>query len=344
MTVLRPSFHRLLLALLCLLPVLALAAPVAAGPDKALLDRARGTQLRHQVALLVREGVVGVGIGMRPSGQPTIRVLLARQDVQGIPGTLDEFIVEQEVTGRLRSGQLAAQDGPIVTTVRWPRPVPIGVSTAHRDVTAGSIGCLVWQSDGCHTSTYILSNNHVIANRNNALPGDPVLQPGPFDGGTVANDTVAWMYQYEPINFSASASNLMDAAIASTATHLSRADTPADGYGLPKVTPLNPTLGLAVMKYGRTTRLTQGTITGVNFTLSVDYPEGTARFVNQVIINGDNGAPFSSGGDSGSLVVASSGPRQRRPVGLLFAGGGSVSAASPIGPILSRFAVNISGE
>ncbi|MHC4440599.1 MAG: fibronectin type III domain-containing protein, partial [Planctomycetota bacterium] len=70
---------------------------------------------------------------------------------------------------------------PIVDRKGWcSRPVPIGVSTGHFAITAGTIGCRL--TDG--ENIYALSNNHVYADENNGIPGlDNVLQPGPYDGG-----------------------------------------------------------------------------------------------------------------------------------------------------------------
>jgi hypothetical protein len=65
-------------------------------------------------------------------------------------------------------------------TGRFDRPVPIGVSTGHPDITAGTIGARVKDSDG---NIYALTNNHVYADENRASIGDKVLQPGAFDGG-----------------------------------------------------------------------------------------------------------------------------------------------------------------
>ncbi|MBW2739249.1 MAG: hypothetical protein JRE64_10480 [Deltaproteobacteria bacterium] len=46
----------------------------------------------------------------------------------------------------------------------------------------------------------ILSNNHVLANSNAAEIGDPVLQPGPHDGGRYPEDHIADLEQFVPIN------------------------------------------------------------------------------------------------------------------------------------------------
>src|SRR5256885_12833142 len=50
----------------------------------------------------------------------------------------------------------------------------LGFSVGHPAITAGSIGARV--TDG--VNVYILSNNHVLANSNDASIGDPELQPG----------------------------------------------------------------------------------------------------------------------------------------------------------------------
>ena len=57
--------------------------------------------------------------------------------------------------------------------------VPIGVSIGHPNIGAGTIACRLRGG----TDYYILSNNHVFADENQASLGDNILQPGPYDGG-----------------------------------------------------------------------------------------------------------------------------------------------------------------
>jgi hypothetical protein len=45
-----------------------------------------------------------------------------------------------------------------------------------------------------------MSNNHVLANSNAAQPGDPIWQPGKYDGGGSA-DQIATLEQFIPIGF-----------------------------------------------------------------------------------------------------------------------------------------------
>ncbi|MGD8331462.1 MAG: hypothetical protein PVJ49_18665, partial [Acidobacteriota bacterium] len=117
--------------------------------------------------------------------------------------------------------------------------------------------------------------------------------------------------------------------------------TPADGYGTPSSTTTTALVNMAVMKYGRTTSETKGRVQGINATVNVGYDSGVARFVGQIVIGGGG---FSQGGDSGSLIVVQKGPDARKPVGLLFAGGGGVTVANPIDEVLSAFNVTIDGS
>lgn len=302
-------------------------------------------QERHQQGLLKRNGVVGVALGEDAEGRPVLQILTERPGIAGLPAVLDNERVQVLVTGRFSSGELAEpQAGASSPRERWPRPVPIGVSIAHQDVTAGTIGCQLWQSGGCHTTFFVLSNNHVLANANYAAGGEPVLQPGPADGGVLPGDQLGLLADFEPIEKTTTANNVMDAAVAWVSLDDSDYVTPPDGYGAPRMSVLTPTVNLPVKKYGRTTRMTTGRVSSINAIVHVSYTGGTAQFVQQFIVLGDNNAPFSKAGDSGSLVVHSGGTNDRKTVGLLFAGSGNYSAVNPITPILQRFGANISGD
>jgi PKD repeat protein len=213
--------------------------------------------------------------------------------------------------------------------------VPTGVSTGHPAITAGTIGCRV--TDG--TDVYALSNNHVYANQNKASIGDNVLQPGTVDGGVNPDDAIGTLYDFEEIQFARGwrvPENTIDAAIAlSSKANLGTA-TPG-GYGTPNSTIVPAVLGQQVQKFGRTTELTTGEVTGVNATVNVNYGGGkVARFVGQIIITPGS---FSAGGDSGSLIVTDD--DNRNPVGLLFAGSSTITVANRIDLVLERFGVTV---
>jgi hypothetical protein len=229
---------------------------------------------------------------------------------------------------------------------RFPRPVPTGVSTGHPSITAGTISCRV-KSGG---TLYVLSNNHVYAASNTAGIGDAVIQPGTYDKGTSPDDDIAHLSAYREILWSTwpfITYNTVDAAIAEIilddgVPRVGNA-TPAGGYGTPNSTtaPVSSLqIGQAVQKYGRTTRLTHGTIQGLNATIGVDYGGGhIAYFQHQIMIEPGS---FSAGGDSGSLIVTDD--ADCKPVGLLFAGSNTATYANPIDLVLGEFGVTIDGR
>ncbi|RMI00758.1 MAG: hypothetical protein D6681_11235 [Calditrichaeota bacterium] len=312
--------------------------------DNPQVQEAIAKQDRHTAELMAIPDVVGVGTGMTGDGRPAIVVLTKRElktralDKQApLPAEIEDVPVIEIVTGEI----VALRKRPrqrIDPTARFDRPVPIGVSTGHPDITAGTIGCRVKDAQG---NVYALSNNHVYANENLAQIGDAVIQPGTFDGGSLPNDFLGNLADFEPIVFSTTASNTIDAAIASTTTALLGNSTPSDGYGTPVSATVAPAVNMRVMKYGRTTGQTKGRVQAINATVNVGYDSGTARFVGQIVIGGGN---FSAGGDSGSLIVVQKGRDQGKAVGLLFAGGGGVTIANPIDPVLNRFGVTIDGQ
>jgi hypothetical protein len=313
----------------------------AQGNSDEAFARVKETQERHTEKLMAIPGVAGTAIGAGQGVQPIVLVLLEHGGVPDLPGDLEGVPVRPLVIGKiyaLPKGGTPSVGSTLSPTDRWPRPVPIGVSTGNLTVTAGTIACRV--TDG--TNVYALSNNHVYASQNSAAIGSAVIQPGTYDGGTSPADNIGTLSAFEPIVLSTSANNVIDAAIArSSADMLDRA-TPPDGYGLPKSTTATVKFGAKVMKYGRTTGQTSGIVQGTNAIVNVTYDAGVARFVGQLLIGGGS---FSAGGDSGSLIVLSGkGANARKPVGLLFAGSTSYTVANPIDAVLKRFGVTVDGE
>lgn len=219
------------------------------------------------------------------------------------------------------------------------RPAPGGVSIGHVDITAGTLGCVVRDGD----TRYILSNNHVLANSNDANIGDAVIQPGSYDGGSYPNDHIADLSAFVPINFievpsecpiaNVAASlingvlkimgrrtqikiikqaekNLVDAAIA---TPLQNENVNNEIMDIGTIKGVESAiLGMKIQKSGRTTGLTQGEILQVNVSVNVQYGENrVAQFDDQLIAGA-----MCAGGDSGSAVLDDN----NNIIGLLFAG------------------------
>ncbi len=330
------------------------------------LRQANKVQRMNSEWLMDIADVVGTATGIGLDGEPEIRVFTAKAGIRGIPKNLDNFRVNTKVTGRFYA--LDCQNG---ASGRCDRPVPVGVSTGHPNMSAGTIGARVTRDvndDGIPEGIYALSNNHVYAAINSGTIGDSVIQPGTFDGGTVQNDFIGTLADFQPINFCyywwiwliCDVTNTIDAAIAdvvdpSTGEPLVETFTLPDGYGSPNSV-LHPAfgdpnvindmdedfaqlLGEPVQKYGRTTGLTYGTVNSINATIDVCYDEAclnVARFVDQIIITPGS---FSSGGDSGSLIVTYD--DNKYPVGLLFAGSTTDTVVNRIDRVLIAFDVDI---
>lgn len=193
-------------------------------------------------------------------------------------------------------------------------------------ITAGTIGAAVYDLQlggiGVPARYYLLSNNHVLADTNAARIGDPILQPGPFDGGTFPADTIGRLSRYVPITLEpgvprAQHRNLVDAAVAEVAF----SDLDRNPYWIAGVTGWRRRAGAAVgqivQKTGRTTNFTTGRVIATNATIDVGYGGGrVGRFIDQVVTT-----PMSAGGDSGSLVSTLDGVA----MGLLYAGSASAT-------------------
>ncbi|MGW5285011.1 hypothetical protein ACWERI_37190 [Streptomyces collinus] len=213
------------------------------------------------------------------------------------------------------------------------RPVVPGYSIGPAGGT-GTLGCLV-RKHGDSTSTYILSNSHVLAGGGTGKKGDVVFQPGPGDGGVTA-DTVAELVEWVDFDFSPGYNNLCDAAIAAVSNPaLVTSDIPLIG----KLKGINGSLsrGMTVQKSGRTTGHTVGTIRDVDYRTFMTYLKsdgniGSAGFRNQVLCE-----KYSDHGDSGSIVCDMDG----MAVGLHWCGSDSSSVFSPLPLVLQALGVDI---
>ncbi|RUR71064.1 hypothetical protein EJP67_28820 [Variovorax guangxiensis] len=227
---------------------------------------------------------------------------------------------------------------------RRHRPLKIGISVGHRDITAGTLGCFVQRAIDGEWVTFILSNNHVLAKENLGVIGDAVLQPGRLDNGTPSKDKVAELSNFIPLK---KRHNLVDCAIAKLGLEGAQYDS-SSIRGLGKLAGLASAginEGARVAKLGRTTGLTKGRVTAFELDdVVVAYEQGNLSFDQTIEIEGIGARPFSDGGDSGSLIVNS----RNEAVALLFAGsesGGRNNAgltyANPIHDVLKALKVEL---
>lgn len=274
--------------------------------------------------------VVGLGIGHHtPSGAsadlPHFRVLVRRKISREqlphdalIPSSINGIPVSVEDVGDI--------EGFPGFKGRY-RPILAGVSgSLAASGSVGTLGCFVTpNAQKVRQKRLMLTNNHVVANLNEAEKGSLVVQPGSPDGGREASDVVGYLYDFVPLLFSGS-DNLVDAAVISLSSfpdvkRLRRMLRNDRGRGYNKSekisnTNRNPTPGMVVQKSGRTTGHTVGTIDLTDVTITVGYGDKKARFKDQFRVYNPDEA-FSQPGDSGSLVTM---VPNNEPVGLLFSG------------------------
>jgi hypothetical protein len=290
------------------------------------------------------DGSYGVAVRYR-LGLPSVRSVARRVAEQVGP------VADVRRTGRIRA--LTAGTGTGIPAPRPPvataqalgetgrvRPLRPGVSIAHLDVSAGTLGAFVTVDGAMHA----LSNYHVLAGSPRAQAGDLVLQPGPADGGTAPADRVGTLAATVPLV--PGRTGRVDCAIALL-------DDPAVDatYPVGAITGTAVTVGgELVAKIGRTTAVTEGRVTAIELDeVVVGYGEelGELRFDDQIEVESTGAGPFSRGGDSGSLVYRQDGVA----LGLLFAGsetggenGTGLTYVNPIDAVLTALGARLVGS
>lgn len=164
----------------------------------------------HTDEFLAKENVVGVGAGCekkrgKNTGKEAVVVLV--KEKKPISDLNPEDILPDIIDGK-HVDVIEVGDITIENHRAKRRPLVPGISAGHFAISAGTLGLFVVK-DG---NTYALSNNHVFANSNACEIGDAIYQPGPVDGGRVA-DTFAHLSHYVPILFGGE-DNFVDAALA----------------------------------------------------------------------------------------------------------------------------------
>jgi hypothetical protein len=275
-----------------------------------------------------RENIVGFGVGLRYAasaltGELAVKVFVREKvpmdqvaAAARVPPTVAGLDTDVEAIGEVVLHSYAK---------RFPRPAPCGVSVSNIDLPgSGTLGCLVVLKNG---KLCMLSNNHVLANENAGHLGDAIIQPGNAEPAP-GDQTIGALESFIPIQ---ATGNLVDAAVALTSFDMV---SPKHVTYQVNPEPLQATIGMTVIKNGRTTQSTVGVITDMHVNISVPYdpfPAG-AEMREQISIRGVSG-PFSMPGDSGSLIVTAA---SKQPVALLFAGAtdNSMTFANPIQAVM----------
>lgn len=315
------------------------------------------------------DNIVGIGTGNKfvrgeDTGQPAIIVLVKKKmpktDLQRT--AIIPRKIENMPTDIIEVGDIRLLTGR-TTTVRPAQP---GISVGHYKVSAGTFGAVV--KDRNTGELLILSNNHVLANATDGFDGrasigDPILQPGIYDGadpklsvigtldrfipiiretsaprckianlfGTVLNKCISLFYPKYRVQVLRQNEkyNLVDCALAK----------PTDEtliipeiYELGSISGIKePKVGMAVKKSGRSTGVTHSIILATDVTLKVNLDEKQYGIFTDQVITG----PMSIPGDSGSLILT----EDNHAVGLLFAGSEKVTMFNRLDNVLD--ALNI---
>ncbi|MDI3481008.1 MAG: hypothetical protein PWQ97_663 [Tepidanaerobacteraceae bacterium] len=332
------------------------------------MERIQTLLRQYEKKLLSLDNVVGVGMGYkivrgRVTNKPAVMVLVKKKYPEGqlkskhvVPKALNEVPTDVIEVGEIRL---------LSTRTERARPAQPGMSIGHFKVTAGTFGAVVMDVET--GEPLILSNNHVLANATDgkdgrSAVGDPILQPGVYDGGTMS-DVIANLERFVPIAKSSSAAhcpiargiekaantilkvlkpkyrlqfvknshsyNLIDAAVAKPVR---------PGYILQDIFDLGrirgtvePRIGMKVKKSGRTSGITESSIKALDVILKVMLgPSEEASFCEQILTG-----PMAQPGDSGSIVV----DENMNAVGLLFAGSDQATIINPIANVMKLLKV-----
>jgi len=344
------------------------------NPKKMVLAEAAAAEARKAFSAAVgefldplkqRANVVGMGVGVKwknaqPTGEPALLVLVAQKldkdqvsAADLVPPKLADMQTDVLAIGYPFAGGGNLPEAGVQALARRARPAQGGCSVGHFKITAGTIATCVYDilpgggvsspvhGIGIPPRYYILSNNHVLANSNNSSLGDPILQPGPYDGGTDPADRIARLSRFVPITLDppvprAQHKNLVDAAVAEVQFHDLDRGIQWAGHVRGWRRKANVTVGMVVKKTGRTTSFTVGRITAINATIDVGFGGGSvARFIDQIVTTN-----ISAGGDSGSLVLT----LDNVAVGLLFAGSSVATIVNHIENVRSLLNVEVAEQ
>jgi len=309
--------------------------------------------------LIAKKNVVGVGEGNKfVGGKETTREavivfvskkLKTKKGIKELKDT-DNFIPES-VDG-VETDVIDVGGDFYSQNTNKHRPMLGGVSGGHYSIGAGTINGLYFNN-----KVSIVTNNHVGANCNDALLGDPIWQPGRMDRGT-PEDVIGYLEGFVPLKFSDESTCPIANAIVDVSNKIAdiiHSDTRIPrpvSVGVNKVdlawasvaggcVVLTDILGIGkplgycsldvgddVKKSGRTSGVTEGRVLAVRTRTVVNFGFGrVCEFDNQTVTTN-----ISEPGDSGSFVLNN----HNYLGGMLFAGSNLATLVNTIDDILDE--------
>jgi len=289
-------------------------------------EAAKKTKEEYEQWLLSLTGVTGIGFNH------SIHIYVERATPQlkaMIPKKLDGVEVKIVETGKFVPLIMIPMATRFTERTDRFRPAPGGVSCGAPQITAGTLASRA--IDRKTGETLGLSNAHVLyspwGTSSGAPKGNPVLQPGAYDGGTELLDKIGELERWIPVKVEPE-ENLIDAAVFKSSL-LSKEIIDVGEIE----SPVPPATGMNVVKSGRTSALTYGKIFDVNATVKVSG-DGDCIFKDQIVVD----SPLLSPGDSGSLVLNAD---SLQTVGLGFAGSESMSVINKASNVESLLGIAI---
>lgn len=332
------------------------------------MDRHLQMLKKSKSLLLNKPNVIGVGVGFKQTGEEDtgqLALLVLVEKKVPVKGMRKEQIIPLKI-GDLHTDVIEVGRVRFLgeRTQRW-RPAQPGVSIGHYRITAGTLGAVV--KDKTTGEKLILSNNHILANATNGFDGrsaigDPILQPGPHDGG-ISKDRIASLLRFGPVNrivkepecpvaaATVRASNallhfmrpsydlkitkrtqeynLIDAAVARPdAQNIINEEILEIGYvqGVAEVKP-----GEIIQKSGRTSGMSEGKVQAIGITIKVEISENESGWFSEQVMS----SALSRPGDSGSLILN----QKKQAVGLLFAGSDKYTMFNRINNVMEKLKI-----
>jgi hypothetical protein len=320
-----------------------------------------------QDRLLEFNNVVGVGKGLKQvRGQDVGKVSTVVLVKEKIPAKLlsRNEIIPKKIDGEI-TDVIEVGDIQLLGRTDLVRPAKPGMSIGHYKISAGTFGAVV--KDIATGQPLILSNNHVLANITDGTDerskiGDPILQPGRYDGGT-DKDVIAHLERFVPLHkdfglptcqiasgFAWCLNTFLGIIKPQYRVSLLRKTGQTNAVDAALAKPIDPYLvsnevfelgtvkgiksaepGMVIKKSGRTTGVTQSKIKVMDATLKISLGGSEIGVFEDQVVAG----PMSEPGDSGSLILT----EDNYAVGLLFAGSNKATIMNRIETVFNQLNV-----
>ena len=219
--------------------------------------------------------------------------------------------------------------GPISVSVQGGESIGAGSGR----MSYGTLGCLVRDAN---KNIFGLTCDHVVGATAGQAPGDPVWSPASAHGGSARSKVGSFDFGCR-IDFTPGSTNKVDAALVKFDSPAAHARTIVGLPGAPSGVATSLKFGQVLRKSGWKTKVTSGQFMYI-VTFNVAYHGGTAKFIDQIGIDG-GGVVFADKGDSGAVVVNAA----NEVAGLLFAAApqSCLGFANPIDDVAAALGVSV---